>query len=117
MSSLALSIVGAVLTFLGGTAVAGANFYIQLRTLNRDPAALTHTYSLRQILNVVYLAGVFLLGRAMSWELFPLLLGAALGLTIPAFFFAARLVKLNDALHAKTAAEQKKGDEDDGGAL
>ena len=53
----------------------------------------------------------------MSWELFPLLLGAALGLTIPAFFFAARLVKLNDALHAKTAAEQKKGDEDDGGAL
>ena len=63
------------------------------------------------------MAGVFLLGRAMSWELFPLLLGAALGLTIPAFFFAARLVKLNDALHTKTPAEQKKGDEDDGGAL
>ena len=107
-------IVGAVLTFLGGTAVAGLNFCLNLRTLKKDPSALVQTYTLRQILNVAYLAGVFFLARAMSREMFPLLLGAALGLTIPAFFFAVKLMKLNDALHDKARAEDTKGDNDNG---
>ena len=81
---------GAVLAFLGGTAVAGLNFWLNLRALKKDPSTLTRLYSLRQILNVAYLAGVFFLGRAVSRELAPLLLGAALGLTIPAFFFAVQ---------------------------
>ena len=106
-------VIGAALAFLGGTAVAAVNYAINLRTLRKNPAALASVSILRQALNVAYLVAVFFLCRVLPWGSVPLLLGAALGLTIPSFLFAFLLARVNDRQKA-AQSEAKEGDARDG---
>ncbi len=57
---------------------------------------------LRQLIGVAYLAALFFLGRGKD-GLYLLLLGGALGITLPALFLTARLLKIP----AETAGERK----------
>jgi len=108
-------VVGAILAFLGGTAVSAVNFAINLRTLRKSPASLATVSILRQALNVAYLVAVFFLCRVLPWGHVPLLLGAALGLTIPAMLFAVLLARINDRQKAEqTDPDPKEGDACDG---
>ena len=102
-------VVGALLAFLGGCAIAGLNFGINARVLKKNPSALASISVVRQLLSVGYLAGVFFLSRILPWGYLPLLLGAALGLTVPAFLFALRLAKINDSLPREESDPAKKG--------
>ena len=102
-------IVGGLLAFLGGAAIAALNFYINLRTLRRKPQALASMSMVRQVLNVGYLVAVFLLAKVLPWDYIPLLVGAAVGLTVPAFLLSLYLAKLNDA--KSVPAESEKGEE------
>ena len=101
-------LIGAVLAFLGGTVIAGINYRINLRALRKNPSSLARLSTLRQLLSVGYLAAVYLLSSLLPWGYRPLLLGAALGLTIPAILFAVRLTRINGA------ASSTKGDEENG---
>ena len=92
-------IVGAVLAFLGGVGVAALNAALSKSVLKKKPSALASFFAVRQIINVAYLAAVFFLAPYLPWELFPLLIGAALGITIPSFYFTAKLTRYNDSLH------------------
>lgn len=102
-------IIGGLLAFLGGAAVSALNFWINLRTLRRKPQALASMAIVRQLLNVGYLVGVFFLAKLLPWDYLPLLLGAAIGLTVPAFLLSLYLAKLNDA--QSVPAESEKGEE------
>ena len=55
----------------------------------------------RQAVQVVYLVILFLFGRHTPWDAIWLLVGGALGVTLPMFWFTYRLVKLNNSLHGK----------------
>lgn len=103
-------ILGAALAFLGGAAVSALNFWINLRALRKNPAALANLSILRQALSAGYLFAVFLLARVLPWDYLPLLLGAAIGLTVPSVLFSLRLARINDALPAPSDENSGKGD-------
>ena len=102
-------IIGGLLAFLGGACISVLNYVINLRTLKRKPSALASVAVLRQLLSVGYLAAVFFLGGVLPWDRTPLLLGAALGLTLPAILLSLRLAKQNDAMSAEKKKALEKG--------
>ena len=103
---MASPIVGGLLAFLAGLAVAVVNYGINLSVLKKKPAALTSLSVVRQALNVGCLAAAYLLSKVLPWDSAPLLIGAALGLTVPSVLFSLRLAKQNDAMSTgKTPGE------------
>ncbi len=104
-------IVGGVLAFLGGCAVSLLNYWINLRTLKKRPAALASMSIVREILSIIYLVAAYRLAGVLPWGHVPLLIGAAVGLTVPSIALAGRLAKLNDALSAEAEKTSVKGDE------
>lgn len=106
-------IVGGLLAFLGGCAVAWLNYRVNLRTLRKKPEALASMSVVRQLLNVAYLAAVFLLRKVLPWDAAELLIGAAAGLTLPSILLALRLAKQNDRENQASAPDAPKGGEPD----
>lgn len=106
-----LPVIGGALAFLGGAAVSALNFWINLRTLKANPSALAYMSVVRQLLNVAYLVAVFFLARVLPWGYTAPLVGAAVGLTLPAIFLSMRLAKINDSLSARADASSGKGEE------
>ena len=106
-------IIGGVLAFVFGTAVAVLNYCINLRTLKKNPSAISTMSVVRQILNIACLAAAFLLSRILPWDAVPLLIGAAAGLTIPSFALAVKLAKINDSLQAPPEEEDASGEKGD----
>lgn len=104
-------IVGGVLASVGGAAVAALNFRISLRALKAGPSALASLSFVRQLLSVAYLAAAFFLARALPWGVTPLLVGAAIGLTVPSILLSLRLAKISDSLPAEPEPPAGKGDE------
>ena len=90
-------VVGGLLTFVGGCLVAYVNYLINRYALRKRPQLLGTLSFVRQLLNVAYFVAVFLLGKALPWDQVPLLVGAAVGLTVPSVLLALHLAKLNDA--------------------
>ena len=74
---------GMVLSLLFGI------FFLKKRT-DTQVAAVT---ILRQIIGIAYLAVLFFFGRKNGWNIFPPLVGAAVGFTLPSLFVTARLLK------------------------
>ena len=50
----------------------------------------------RQIINIGYLVGVYFVSSIVSVDLKYLLIGAALGITIPMFYFTNKLLKITN---------------------
>jgi len=105
--------IGGMLAFLGGTVISAINFAVNLLVLRWKPSALPSMSVVRQVLSIGYLAAVFFLSQVLPWEHVPLLLGAALGLTIPAFLFSFLLARINDRQKARQS-QATEGDELDG---
>ena len=108
-------IVGGLLAFLGGCAVSVLNYWINLRTLKKNPAQLAGRTIVREILSVAYLVAAFLLGKVLPCGHIPLLVGAAVGLTVPSILLSFRLAKLNDAASAQADDSSGKGADDTNG--
>ena len=106
---MASPIVGGLLAFAAGLAVAGINYGVNLSVLKKKPAALASLSVVRQALNVGCLAAAYFLSKVLPWDSAPLLIGAALGLTIPSVLFSLRLAKQNDAM--STGKTPEEGDD------
>lgn len=104
-------IIGGLLAFLGGCAVSALNFWINLGALKKKPSALASLSIVRQLWSVGYLVAVFFLARVLPWDIVPLLVGAAVGLTVPAFLFSMRLAKINDSLASGSSDPSGKGED------
>ena len=108
-------VVGGLLAFLFGAAVSVLNYWINRRTLQNNPAMLANMAVVRQILSVGCLVAVFLLAKVLPWDYVPLLIGVAVGLTVPAILLSFRLARLNDAASAAQAdTSSEKGDDSNG---
>ena len=107
-------IIGGLLAFLLGSAVSGVNYAINLRTLKKKPSALASMAVVRQVLNVGCLVAVFALSGVLPWGRMVLLLGAAIGLTIPSILLSLRLAKINDAISAQSKKTSEKGGDPNG---
>ncbi len=107
-------LVGGLLAFAGGSAVSLLNYFINLRTLKNKPSALASVSVARQVLSIGYLVLVFFLARVLPWDEVPLLLGAGVGLTVPAVLLAMRLAKVNDSMKKTRSDTTGKGDDGNG---
>ncbi len=110
-------VTGGMLAFAGGCAVSVLNFFLNRRALEKKPSMLASMSIVRQLLSIGYLFLVFFLARVLPWDQMPLLLGAAVGLTIPSILLALRLAKINDAVskaNKERLKEAGKGDDNHG---
>ena len=64
---------------------------------------------MRQIISVGYLVAVFFLVKLLPWDYVPLLVGAAVGLTVPSVLLSWKLAKINDSLSPETEDPPEKG--------
>ena len=105
-------IIGGLLAFLVGCGVAYVNYRINLYTLRKRPNLLATLSGVRQFLNVACLAAAYILGKTLPWGRVPLLVGAAVGLTVPSVLLSLRLAKKNDALAEPSPDESASKGED-----
>ena len=106
--------IGGVLAFLFGAAVSAVNYALNRHALKTRPSSLASLSVVRQLLNVGALAAAFFLSRVLPWGSTPLLVGTALGLTVPSVLFSLRLAKENDALSQPPQSSSEKGDDHHG---
>ena len=99
----------AALAALGGAIIALVNAFLTKRTAEKKPDSIGSIFMVRQLLNVGYLAVIYFLSRRWEGSLMPLLIGAALGLTVPSFLFAFRLSRQKSSAPKKN--NESKGDE------
>ena len=90
---------------LGGAVLAVAEYFLAKWVLKHHAQHYAAVSVIRQLLNVGYLAALFFLGRGDTQGLVPLLVGGALGLTVPAAFLTAALLK------SVPQNDEKKGDD------
>ena len=86
------SIPGLAAAFLGGALVAWLNYLLSRRALRADGGAAAVS-AVRTLCSVGYLAAVYFLAPYTPWERLWMLLGAALGLTVPMVYFTVRLLR------------------------
>ena len=92
---------GAALAFVLGVAIAWLNYRLSCRVLKKDPAKYAAAAPFRQLLQIAYLAALFLLGVYTPWDRIWLLVGGCLGITLPMIYFTYKLVSLNNSLQRK----------------
>ena len=107
-------IVGGILAFLAGLCVSGLNFALNLYVLKKSPESLARVSPLRQVLSVGCLVAAYLLSGVLPWGHVPLLVGTALGLTVPSVLLSLRLARINDerAAGAGDPADERAAPED-----
>lgn len=103
---------GAVLAFLAGAVISYINYRISLLVLRKKPDAVAASSVARQFLNIAYFAAVYFITPYTPWDMIPLLVGAALGVTIPMFYFTYLLLRVSGNKSAGNKPEStKKGDD------
>ena len=103
------NIVGAIITFALGTGVAGLNFLLSKAILTKCPSKYALSTILRQIIQILYIVAVYFITPHTPWDLWYMILGAVLGVTIPMIYFTHKLIKINDSI-----INNKKEGEDNG---
>ena len=93
--------VGAIVAFIIGFVISAANFAVSKYFLKKHTAKYPYLQFVRLPLMIGYIAVLYFCDGFTPWSVDWLLIGGALGITLPMFFFTYRLVKINDALGGK----------------
>ena len=93
--------IGAIIAFLIGLAISAVNSAISKYVLKYHTSKYPFLQLIRTPLQVGYLVVLYFCGEFTPWKTVWLLVGGALGITLPMLFFTYRLVKLNDSLKKK----------------
>lgn len=96
------NIVGALLGFLIGFAVAYINFLVSKLIITKYSDKFAVLRVVRQVLNISCLVALYALGKCTPWDGIYLLVGGALGNTLPMIPFTHLLIK-------QTKEEKKDG--------
>lgn len=100
-------IIGAAICFAAGLAIAYVNYLFSRYILVNKPEKYSLTTVIRQMVQVAFLAAVYFIGEKTEADTVYLLIGAALGVTLPMIFLTKKLLGLNEKI-------SEKGDEADG---
>ena len=103
------NIIGALLTFVLGVAVAFLNYTVARYILQKRPDLYGSSAVLRQLIQVAYLVAVYFVGSHISVNLWYLLIGAVLGVTLPLFYFTKKLLALSASLRDEEKNAVKEG--------
>lgn len=102
-------LIGAAITFSVGILIAFLSYLFSSHTIKKKPEHYPSTTIIRQIIQVLYFVAVYFVGEKTELNIIYLLVGAALGITLPMFYFTNKLVKLNDSINKNNT---KEGDND-----
>lgn len=105
-------IVGAAMTAALGIGVACLNYFVSKYMLLHSPDKFIYSTVVRTLVVVLLLVGIYFVGDNTPCDVTWLLVGAALGATLPSFFFTSKLLKLNQRLSADKKNENSKEKED-----
>lgn len=95
----------------GGVAVAALNDLLLRTAIKRKRESIAAFYIARQMINVLYLAALYLLSRALGLDAAAILAGGAIGITLPSIFFTKRLVRINDAMKTDDMNKEDKNED------
>ncbi len=104
-----VNLIGAAVAFAIGLLLAYLGYRICAYTIKKRPEFYTFASIFRQTLQILYFVAVYFLGEKSGADVVYLLVGAAVGITLPMFYFTSKLVKLNDDL-----SRERKESEGDG---
>lgn len=93
---------------IGGVLISLLNYFISKAMLVHKPDLYAVSTVLRQALSVGFLVGCYFIGENTCLSTIPLLIGAAVGVTVPSFLLMYRLMKLNQ----RSRGENTKGKEE-----
>ncbi len=106
------NIIGAAVALLLGLAIAFVNYLLSKKVLVKAPEKYSLITVARQILQIGFLALVYLIGtKTQIADPVYLLVGAVIGMTVPMFFFTKKLLVINGST---VTDKNEKGDESDG---
>ena len=83
---------GAVITFSIGVLLATVNYYLSRYIMRNSTKGLAPFSFLRQLINIGYMVLLFLVADSLPWDIMPVIVGGALGITLPIFFFTKKLI-------------------------
>lgn len=102
-------ILAGVLAFLPGLGIAVLNSRITRRVMEKDPNKLAMMSMPRQMLNILYLVALYALSGLFDWPLTPMLVGAAIGITIPSIIMAITMTSHSGSGTGSAENEEKEG--------
>ena len=106
------NIIGAVVVGIIGLFIAFVNYIISKNVLIKSAEKYSLVTVVRQIVQVGFLAIVYFAGsKVQTLNPVYLLVGAAIGMTLPMMYFTKKLLSINETL---TARITEKGDEAEG---
>lgn len=91
------NIIGAIIAFLIGFCISAVNYAISKYILKKHTSKYPYLQFIRLPLQIGYLVALYFCSGFTPWGVDWLLIGGALGVTVPMLFFTYRLVKINDA--------------------
>lgn len=107
-------IIGAVMAAIMGAFIAFVNYLLSKKAIVRAPEKYALITVARQILQIGFLAAAYFVGtKTQLANPTYLLIGAALGMTLPMLFFTKKLLAVNES-RVSDAKEKEKEDETDG---
>lgn len=80
---------------VGGALIGLLNYHISKGILKKRPEQYALGTVVRQLLNIGWLLACYAVGESTSLSTVALLVGAALGITLPSLYFTPRLLRLN----------------------
>lgn len=104
-------VIGAVIAFVLGAAISFLNYKLSGYFLKTKPEKFSSVSFIRQAVQVLYIVLLFFAAKYTPWDRTYLLIGGALGITLPMFFFTFRLLGENK----KNTSDIKEGKEDSDG--
>ena len=103
------NIICMLLTALIGFAVAFLNYIISKKVLIKAADKYAFTTVVRQVIQVLYLVAVYFFFADKATVMYALI-GAAVGMTLPMFYFTKKLVGFNDKTGNKDNAKEANED-------
>ncbi len=88
-------IFGAALFFIIGVIIAFGNFKLSEFFLKNKKDKFSSVAVIRQALQVAYIVILFFAAKYTPWDRTYILIGGALGITLPMFIFTSLLLKTN----------------------
>lgn len=104
--------VGAVAAFAVGAVICFGNFKLSEFFLKKHKDRFKYVSFIRQFIQVLYILVLFFVAPYTPWDRTFLLIGAALGITLPMFPFTYKLLKTNNSDRVQTEKEKEEESKD-----
>lgn len=90
-----------IISFAAGTLIAFANYRLSRYFLMNKRDLFVNSLSLHFVFSVLYLVALYFVSKYIPLDRNLLLVGGALGVTLPNILFVSKLIKLNDSINSE----------------